>query len=54
MDSEELSDYVFAKLAEGQKLSQDNIRADDTPFEHRKTYFRIGGLKCLMGVGVKF
>ncbi len=41
MNSEELSNYVFAKLAEAQKLSQDNIKTDDTPFEHRKTYFRI-------------
>lgn len=41
MDSEELSNYVFAKLAEAPKLSQDNIRTDDAPFEHRKTYFQI-------------
>lgn len=41
MNSEELLDYVFAKLAEAQKLSHDNIKTDDTPFEHRKTYFKI-------------
>lgn len=41
MNSEELSNYVFAKLAEAQKLSQDNIKALGIPFEHRKTYFRI-------------
>lgn len=41
MNSEELSNYIFAKLAEAQKLSQDNIRTDDTLFEHRKTYFHI-------------
>ncbi len=41
MNSDELSNYVFAKLAEAQKLSQDNIKRDDTPFEHRKTYFQI-------------
>ncbi len=41
MNLEELSNYVFAKLAEAPKLSQDNIKTDDTPFEHRKTYFRI-------------
>ena len=41
MNSEELSNYVFAKLAEAPKLSQDNIQADGTPFEHRKTYFQI-------------
>lgn len=41
MNSEELSNYIFAKLAEAPKLSQDNIGTDETPFEHRKTYFRI-------------
>lgn len=41
MNSEELSDYVFAKLAEAPKLSQDNIKSDDTPFEHRNAYFQI-------------
>ncbi|SCG86344.1 putative protein MJ1637 [Methanobacterium congolense] len=41
MNSEELSSYVFAKLAEAQKLSEDNIRTADTPLEHRKTYHRI-------------
>ena len=41
MNSEELSNYVYAKLAEAPKLSQDNIRTGDTQFEHRKTYFQI-------------
>ena len=41
MNSEELSNYIFAKLAEAPKLSQDNMGTDETPFEHRKTYFRI-------------
>ncbi|BDZ68535.1 ATP-binding protein [Methanobacterium ferruginis] len=41
MNSEDLSNYVFAKLAEAQKLSRDNTRAEDVPFEHRKTYFQI-------------
>ena len=41
MNSEELSNYVYAKLAEAPKLSQDNIRTGDTQFEHRKTYFQV-------------
>lgn len=41
MNSEELSNYVFSKLAEAPKLSEDNIRINDTPLEKRKTYFQI-------------
>jgi hypothetical protein len=41
MDSGDLLNYVFAKLAEAEKLSQDNTRMGNVPFEHRKTYFQI-------------
>ncbi|WP_281774066.1 ATP-binding protein [Methanobacterium formicicum] len=41
MDSGDLLNYVFAKLAEAEKLSQDNPRMGNVPFEHRKTYFQI-------------
>ena len=41
MDSGDLLNYVFAKLAEAEKLSQDNTRMENVPFEHRKTYFQI-------------
>lgn len=41
MNSEDMSNYVFAKLAEAEKLSQDNTRAGNVPFEHRKTYFQV-------------
>ena len=41
MNSEELSNYVFAKLAEAQKLAQDNIKIDNTTFEYRKTYYHL-------------
>lgn len=41
MNSEELSRYVFAKLSEAKKLSQDNIKLDDILLDHRSTYFQI-------------
>lgn len=41
MDSDDMLNYVFAKLDEAQKLSQDNINEDKTHLDHRKTYFSI-------------
>lgn len=41
MNSEELSNYVYAKLNEAPKLAEDNIKINDVPFKNRETYFKI-------------
>lgn len=41
MYSEELLNYVFAKLNEAPKIAQDNIKREDTPFKNREIYFKV-------------
>ncbi len=40
-NNENLLPYLFAKLREAPKLSQDYIKKDDKLYQHRKAYFRI-------------